>query len=160
MWNKSKKLILKAFKKEKVYIVKHIFVRYITHNSYAISVVPPFNRLWAQISAVISCLKSQKDMCLDYLADDLSSWWESKLKDYEFELLSVCTLYIYELIMSQLWVRKSVRYITHNCYAISVVSSFNNNYNKILFVMQFLAEESWDAWFCYINENKLLNNKL
>ncbi len=25
-------------------------VRYITHNSYAISVVPPFNRLWARVS--------------------------------------------------------------------------------------------------------------
>jgi len=28
-------------------------VRYITHNSCAISVVPPFNRLWAQVSAVV-----------------------------------------------------------------------------------------------------------
>ena len=35
-----------------------IIVKYITHNSYAISVVSSFNRLWAQISAVISCLKS------------------------------------------------------------------------------------------------------
>jgi len=26
-------------------------VRYITYNSCAISVVPPFNRLWAQVSA-------------------------------------------------------------------------------------------------------------
>ncbi len=26
-------------------------VRYITHDSYAISVVPPFNRLWAWVSA-------------------------------------------------------------------------------------------------------------
>jgi len=84
-----------------------------------------FNRLWAQISAVISCLKSQRDMCLDYLTNDLSLWWESKLKDYKFKSLSVCTLYIYELIMGQLWVRKSVRYITYNSYAISVMSSFN-----------------------------------
>jgi len=28
-------------------------VRYITHNSCAISVVPPFNRLWARVSAVV-----------------------------------------------------------------------------------------------------------
>jgi len=28
-------------------------VRYITHDSCAISVVPPFNRLWAQVSAVV-----------------------------------------------------------------------------------------------------------
>ncbi len=28
-------------------------VRYITHDSYAISVVPPFNRLWAQVNAVV-----------------------------------------------------------------------------------------------------------
>ena len=35
-----------------------IIVKYITHNSYAISVVSSFNRLWAQISAVVSCLKS------------------------------------------------------------------------------------------------------
>ncbi len=26
------------------------YVRYITYNSYAISVVPPSNRLWAQVS--------------------------------------------------------------------------------------------------------------
>ncbi len=89
----------------------------------------PFNRLWAQVNAVISCLKSQKDMCLNYLTDDLSSWWESKLKDYEFKLLSVYILYIYRLIMSQLWVKESVRYITYNSYAISVMSSFNNRLN-------------------------------
>jgi len=35
-----------------------IIVKYITHNSYAISVVSSFNRLWAQISVVVSCLKS------------------------------------------------------------------------------------------------------
>ncbi len=51
-----------------------IIVRYITHDSCAISVMPSFNRLWAQVSAVISCLKPQRDMCLGYLADDLSSW--------------------------------------------------------------------------------------
>ena len=71
-------------------------------------------------------------MCLDYLAGDLSSWWESKLKDCEFKSLSMHTLYIYELIVSQLQVRESVRYITHNSYAISVMLSFNKHYNKVL----------------------------
>ncbi len=37
--------------------------------------------------------------------------------------------------------------------------NFFSDHNKILFVMQFLAEEPWDAWFHHINENKLLNNK-
>jgi len=32
-------------------------VRYITHDSCATSVVPPFNRLWAWVSAVITCVK-------------------------------------------------------------------------------------------------------
>jgi len=48
-------------------------------------------------------------------------------KDYEFELLSVHILYICGLIAGQLWVRGSVRYITHDSYAISVVPPFNNN---------------------------------
>jgi len=113
---KSKTNSLRSFK----------IVRYITYDSYAISVMLTFNRLWAQISAVISCLKSQKGMHLDYLTDDLSSWWESKLKDCEFKSLSVHILYICRLIMSQLQVRKSVRYITYDSYAISVVSSFNS----------------------------------
>jgi len=46
-------------------------------------------------------------------------------KDHEFKPLSVCTLYTCRSIVGQLWVRKSVRYITHNSYAISVVPSFN-----------------------------------
>ncbi len=46
-------------------------------------------------------------------------------KGYKFKLLSVCTLYICESVVSWLWVRGSVRYITHDSYAISVVSSFN-----------------------------------
>ncbi len=49
----------------------------------------------------------------------------------------MCTLYIYESVVSQLWVRESVRYITHNSYAISVVLTFNNNdiitVNKVKF---------------------------
>ncbi len=86
-----------------------------------------FSRLWAQVSAVIAtCLKPQRGMCLDYLTDDLSSWWESKLKDYKFKLLSICILYIYKLIMSQLWVKESVKYITYNSCAISVMLTFNS----------------------------------
>ncbi len=40
-----------------------------------------------------------------------------------------------------------------------IPKNFFSDHDKILFAMQFLAEESWDAWFCHINENKLLNNK-
>jgi len=43
-------------------------VRYITHDSCATSVVPPFNRLWAQVSAVVTCIKQR----LDHLAGGLS----------------------------------------------------------------------------------------
>ncbi len=71
-------------------------------------------------------------MCLDYLVDDLSSWWESKLKDCKFKSLSMCILYIYESIVNQLWVKESVKYITYNSCAISVVSSFNNKYKKFM----------------------------
>ena len=47
-------------------------------------------------------------------------------KDYEFKPLSVCTLYTCRSVVGWLQVRESVKYITHNSYAISVVSSFNN----------------------------------
>jgi len=47
-------------------------------------------------------------------------------KDHEFEPLSVCTLYTCGSVVGQLQVRESVRYITHDSYAISVVPSFNN----------------------------------
>jgi len=47
-------------------------------------------------------------------------------KGHEFELLSVCTLYTCGSVAGQLQVRGSVRYITHNSYAISVVPPFNN----------------------------------
>ena len=46
-------------------------------------------------------------------------------KGHEFELLSVCTLYTCRLVVGQLQVRESVRYITHDSYAISVVPPFN-----------------------------------
>ncbi len=50
---------------------------------------------------------------------------EVSSKDYEFELLSVCTLYTCGLVAGRSRVRKSVRYITHNSCAISVVPPFN-----------------------------------
>jgi len=46
-------------------------------------------------------------------------------KGHEFELLSVHTLYTCELVAGRLRVRESVKYITHDSYAISVVSPFN-----------------------------------
>jgi len=46
-------------------------------------------------------------------------------KGHKFELPSVCTLYICGSVAGRSRVRKSVRYITHDSYAISVVSSFN-----------------------------------
>ena len=64
-------------------------------------------------------------------------------KGQEFELLSVCTLYTYGSVMGQSQVRESVRYITHDSYAISVVPSFNTFYifflqNILLFALSFL----------------------
>ncbi len=47
-------------------------------------------------------------------------------KDYEFKPLSVCTLYTCRSVVGQSQIRRSVKYITHNSYAISVVPSFNN----------------------------------
>jgi len=139
-----------------------IYVRYITHDSYAISVMLTFNKLWAQINTVIAtCLKSQRDMCLGYLTDDLSSWWESKLKGYEFKLLSICTLYICELIVSQLWVRKSVKYITHNSYAISVVLTFNNIEQLLFSLLLFLIVDEFILHqTCIITINMLFLQKL
>jgi len=46
-------------------------------------------------------------------------------KDYEFKLLSVCTLYTYRSVVSQSQVRESVRYITYDSCTISVVPPFN-----------------------------------
>ncbi len=46
-------------------------------------------------------------------------------KGHEFEPLSVCTLYTCGLVVGRSQVRESVRYITHNSCAISVVSPFN-----------------------------------
>ncbi len=50
-------------------------------------------------------------------------------KGHEFEPLSVHTLYTCRLVAGQLWVRESVRYITHDSYAISVVPPFNKYIN-------------------------------
>ncbi len=46
-------------------------------------------------------------------------------KGHEFELPSVCTLYTCESVVGRSQVRESVRYITHDSCAISVVPSFN-----------------------------------
>jgi len=48
-------------------------------------------------------------------------------KGHEFEPPSVRTLYTCESVAGQLQVRESVRYITHDSYAISVVPPFNKN---------------------------------
>jgi len=47
-------------------------------------------------------------------------------KGYEFKPPSVHTLYTCGLVAGQSQVRESVRYITHNSYAISVVPPFNS----------------------------------
>ena len=49
------------------------------------------------------------------------------LKDHKFKLLSVCTLYTCRSVAGRSQVRRSVRYITHNSCAISVVPPFNRN---------------------------------
>ncbi len=47
-------------------------------------------------------------------------------KGHKFELLSVCTLYTCGLVAGRSRVRESVRYITHDSCAISVVPPFNS----------------------------------
>ncbi len=49
-------------------------------------------------------------------------------KGHKFKPPSVCTLYTCGLVAGRSRVRGSVRYITHNSYAISVVPPFNNLY--------------------------------
>jgi len=51
-------------------------------------------------------------------------------KGHEFEPLSVRTLYTCGSVAGRSRVRGSVRYITHDSYAISVVPPFNNMQNK------------------------------
>ncbi len=46
-------------------------------------------------------------------------------KGHKFKSPSVCTLYTCGSVAGRLQVRRSVRYITHNSCAISVVSPFN-----------------------------------
>jgi len=46
-------------------------------------------------------------------------------KGHKFKPLSVCTLYTCGSVAGRLRVRESVRYITHDSYAISVVPPFN-----------------------------------
>jgi len=64
-------------------------------------------------------------------------------KGYEFELLSVRTLYTCELVAGRSRVRESVRYITHDSCAISVVPPFNINNNSLseLFFLNFINDE-------------------
>jgi len=57
-------------------------------------------------------------------------------KGHEFEPLSVCTLYTCGSVAGRSQVRGSVRYITHNSYAISVVPPFNNLYIYIFSIIQ------------------------
>jgi len=47
-------------------------------------------------------------------------------KGHKFEPPSVCTLYTCRSVAGRSQVRKSVRYITHDSYAISVVPPFNS----------------------------------
>jgi len=64
-------------------------------------------------------------------------------------------------IYNEKFIYEHTEFIDSAVTAFHLISkNFFNNCNKILFVMQFLTEESWDAWFYYINESKLLNNKL
>jgi len=95
-------------------------------------------------------------------------------KGHEFELLSVRTLYTCGLVAGRSQVRESVRYITHNSCAISVVPPFNRlwaqvgvmvlnmcwlPYSHKLKVMSsnyvvcafFLPVRSWvsDIWVCW-----------
>jgi len=53
-------------------------------------------------------------------------------KGYKFKLPSVCTLYTCGSVAGQSRVRESVRYITHDSCAISVVPPFNKQFNFIL----------------------------
>ncbi len=50
-------------------------------------------------------------------------------KGHKFKPLSVCTLYTCGSVAGRSRVRKSVRYITHDSCAISVVPPFNKNVN-------------------------------
>jgi len=62
----------------------------------------------------------------------LSAKWMQQLKN----LLIYNEKFIYKYI-------KFIHNVVTTFYLIS--ENFFNDYNKILFVMQFLAEESWDA---------------
>ncbi len=55
-------------------------------------------------------------------------------KGHEFEPLSVHTLYTCGSVVGRSRVRESVRYITHDSYAISVVSPFNIKDNNNLLI--------------------------
>jgi len=77
-------------------------------------------------------------------------------KGHEFELLSVCTLYTCGLVVGRSQVRESVRYITHNSYAISVVLTFNKELTSILLSsLQFKLSLWWQLYIalCWVHCN-------
>ena len=63
-------------------------------------------------------------------------------KGHEFELLSVRTLYTCRLVAGRLRVRESVRYITHDSCAISVVPPFNTEINLLINIFNHLQSLS------------------
>jgi len=63
---------------------------------------------------------------------------EVSSKGCEFEPPSVHTLYTCRSVAGRLQVRESVRYITHDSYAISVVPPFNNTYTILCHLVKLL----------------------
>jgi len=109
-------------------------VRYITHNSCAISVVPPLTGYELRLVHDNLCKVAPRPPLpvIQVYDEKVSS------KDHKFEPLSVCTLYTCRSVVGWLQVRKSVRYITHDSCTISVVPPFNkyirnSNYFTLLF---------------------------
>ncbi len=76
-------------------------------------------------------------------------------KGHEFEPLSVCTLYTCGLIAGQSWVRESVRYITHDSCAISVVPPFNKHHlnRKSYYNFAFIITQHYLCFFILICRN-------
>jgi len=57
-------------------------------------------------------------------------------KGHEFKPLSVRTLYTCGSVAGRSRVRESVRYITHDSYAISVVPPFNSLFKHLRFILR------------------------
>jgi len=64
-------------------------------------------------------------------------------KDYEFEPSSMCTLYTCGSVVGQSQVRESVKCITYNSCAISVMPPFNNRLNIINVNAMFKYSFKW-----------------